>query len=160
MTDKPLGKPRPLGQVILFSGLTLLLYYGYYKWIIQEELRKYNGSGWSGTLCLLPFVLGVAVPQALAFFDPDVPSGFRWFSLSGIAWIYIVQFRLYRTVNTLYREAGMKEPLTVWWIFVPGLNLVVGLRQIHFLSEYWAQKQGASIEDPLAKTFTFLSSNA
>lgn len=160
MTDKPLGKPRPLRQVILFSGLTLLLYYGYYKWIIQEELRRYNGSGWSGTLCLLPFVLGVTLPQALAFFDPDVPSWFRWFSLFGIAWIYIVQFRLYRTVNTLYREAGMKEPLTVWWILVPGLNLVVGLRQIHFLSQYWAQKQGTSIEDPLAETLPFLSSNA
>ena len=96
MSDKPLGKPRSLWRVILLSGVSLLLYYGWYKWIIQEELRRYNGSGWSGTLCLLPFFLGVAVPQALRIFDPEVPGWFGWFSFLGIAWIYIVQFKLTR----------------------------------------------------------------
>jgi hypothetical protein len=156
MNDQPLGKPRPLWRVILLSGVTLLLYYGYYKWIIQEELRSYNGDGWSGTLCLLPFVLEVAVPQLLRIFDPDVPGWFGWFSLLGIIWIYIVQFKLYRTVNQLYRNEGLPEPLVVWWIFIPGLNLVVGLRQIHFLSEYWARKQDLSINDPLTKSIPFL----
>ena len=47
---EPLGKPRPLWRVILLSVATLMLYYGWYKWIIQEELRRYNGFGWSGTL--------------------------------------------------------------------------------------------------------------
>ncbi|MBD1822149.1 hypothetical protein H6F51_06530 [Cyanobacteria bacterium FACHB-DQ100] len=155
-----LGKPRPLWQVILFSGLTGLLYYGYYKWIIQEELRTYNGKGWSGTVCLLPFVLGVAVPQALTLFDPDAPGWFGWFSLLGIAWIYIVQFRLYHTVNELYERDGLKPPLVIWWIFVPGLNLIVGLRQIHFLSQYWAKLQGETVRDPIADPIPFLSSNA
>lgn len=156
---RSIGKPRPLWRVILLSIVTLLLYYGWYKWIIQEELRRYNGSGWSGTLCLLPFVLGVVVPQALRLFDPDVPDSFGWFSLLGILWIYIVQFRLYRTVNRLYVEAGMKAPLTVWWIVVPGLNLIVGLRQIHFLSQYWAQKQEIEVKDSVAQFFPFLSKN-
>jgi hypothetical protein len=147
---KPIGKPRPLWLVILLSGFTGLLYYGYYKWVIQEELRRYQGYGWSGALCLLPFVLGVTVPLALARFDPDVPSWFSWFSSLGIVWIYIVQFRLYRTVNALYRQEGMKEPLVPWWIFVPGLNLVVGLRQIHFLSKFWSHLQGEDINDPIA----------
>jgi hypothetical protein len=160
MSTKPLGKPRPLWQVIVLSGLTLMLYYGYYKWIIQEELRRYNGYGWSGSLCLFPFVIGVALPQALAFFDPDVPDWFGWFSLLGISWIYIVQFRLYRTVNELYRQAGLREPLTVWWLFVPGLNLIVGLRQIYFLSQFWAQMQGENVNDPIATRIPFLSSNA
>lgn len=160
MATPPIGKPRPLWQVIVLSLATLMLYYGYYKWVLQEELRHYNGYGWSGTLCLLPFVLGVAVPQALAFFDPDVPEGFRWVSLIGIAWIYIVQFKLYKTVNALYRQAGIKEPLVVWWMFVPGLNLAVGLRQIHFLSQFWANQQGETVNDPIAKIFPFLSSNA
>jgi hypothetical protein len=53
----------------------------------------------------------------------------------------------------------MKEPLVVWWMFVPGLNLIVGLRQIHFLSEYWANKQGMSVNDPLAESISFLSAN-
>lgn len=157
--SQPLGKPRPLWRVILLSGATLLLYYGWYKWIIQEELRRYNGFGWSGTLCLLPFVLGIAIPQVLRF-TAQVPDWTGWLSFSGIVWIYIVQFKLYRSVNTLYREAGMKEPLVVWWIFVPGLNLVVGLRQIHFLSEYWAQQQGTLVKDPLAQSLPFLSANA
>lgn len=160
MSDKPLGKPRSLWQVIWLSVATLMLYYGWYKWIIQEELRRYNGFGWSGTLCLAPFVLGIAIPQALRVFDPDVPDWFGWFSLLGVVWIYVVQFRLYRTVNGLYRQAGMKEPLVVWWLFVPGLNLIVGLRQIHFLSQFWAREHGIAIKDVIAESIPLLSVNA
>ena len=152
------GQPRPLWKVILLSVATLMLYYGWYKWIIQEELRRYRGNGWSGTLCLLPFVLGIAIPQLLWRLDPDVGSWFGWFSLLGIVWIYIVQFRLYRTINQLYCQEGLKAPLVVWWIFVPGLNLIVGLRQIHFLSEFWARKQAISVKEPLAQIPFFLAS--
>ncbi len=159
MSEPPLGKPRPLWKVIAFSVASCLLYYGWYKWIIQEELRRYNGYGWSGTLCLLPFVLGITVPQALRLFDPDVPDAFGWFSLLGVVWIYIVQFKLYRTINALYCQAGLKAPLVVWWMFVPGLNLIVGLRQIHFLSEYWAKKQETIVKDPIAESLPFLSAN-
>jgi len=80
-------------------------------------------------------------------------------SFLGIAWIYIVQFRLYRDVNKLYAQEGLKTPLTVWWMFIPGLNLIVGLRQIHFLSQYWAQKRGLIVQDPIAKNISFLSAN-
>jgi hypothetical protein len=156
MTDRPFGKPRPLWRVILLSLVTGLAYYGYYKWVIQDELKQYNGRGWSGAVCLLPFGLGVAIPQALRLFDPDVPGWFGWFSLLGLVWIYVVQFRLYCTVNQLYQAAGLKAPLTVWWLFVPGLNLIVGLQQIHFLSQYWARQQGQVIEDPIAKTLPFV----
>lgn len=159
MSEKPLGKPRPLSPVILLSVVSGVLYYGWYKWIIQEELRRYNGFGWSGTLSLAPFVLGVAVPQALRIFDPDVPGWFGWFSLLAIAWIYLVQFKLYKTVNELYREAGIKEPLTVWWLFVPGLNLIVGFRQIHFLSQFWAREQGIIVKDNIAENIPLLSGN-
>ncbi|MGI8504808.1 MAG: hypothetical protein ACR2LR_27300 [Hassallia sp.] len=159
MSDKPLGKARPLSQVIFLSVISGMLYYGWYKWIIQEELRHYNGFGWSGTLSLAPFLLGIAVPQALRIFDPDVPGWFGWFSLLGIVWIYIVQFKLYQTVNQLYSQGGMKEPLVVWWLFVPGLNLIVGLRQIHFLSQFWAKEQGIIVKDSLAENIPFLSNN-
>jgi hypothetical protein len=159
MSDKPLGKPRPLSQVLLLSVVSGMLYYGWYKWIIQEELRRYNGFGWSGTLSLAPFLLGIAVPQALRIFDPDVPGWFGWFSLLGIVWIYIVQFKLYKTVNQLYSQAQMKEPLVVWWLFVPGLNLIVGLRQIHFLSQFWAREQEIIVKDYLAEKIHFLSNN-
>ncbi|MBV6621736.1 MAG: hypothetical protein KI793_02085 [Rivularia sp. (in: Bacteria)] len=160
MSKENLGKPRPLWRVIVLSVATGMLYYGWYKYIIHEELKRYNGYGWSGIKCLAPFLLGVAVSQILRIFDPDVPGWFGWFSLLGIIWIYISQYRLYKTVNQLYRDAGMKEPLIVWWIFIPGLNLIVGLRQIHFLSEYWANKQNIAVSDFLAKSIPFLSANA
>ena len=149
MSDPLLGKSRPLWQVLLLSSITLLLYYGYYKWVIQDELRRYNGFGWSGALSLIPFVLGIAVPQALRI--GGMPPAIGWLSFLGIAWIYIVQFRLYQTVNQLYRQAGKPEPLVVWWLFVPGLNLLVGFRQIHFLSQFWAQQRGTETPDPIAQ---------
>ena len=154
--DRPLGTPRPLGAVVFWSGLTGLAYYGYYKWQIQDELRQYTGHDWSGAVALLPFLLGVTLPPALAVFDPDVPRAFGWLFLLGVAWIYIVQFRLYRTINRLYREAGMAAPLKVWWMVIPGLNIWVGLRQIHFLSQYWAMRRGEPIHDRLVETVPFL----
>ncbi len=102
--------------------------------------------------CLAPFLLGVAVAQILRIFDPDVPGCFGWFSVLGIFWIYIVQFRLYKTVNKLYCDVRIKEPLIVWWLFVPGLNLIVGLRQIHFLSEYWSKNPDLAANNFLAKS--------
>lgn len=153
------GQPRPLGNVIGLSVLTGLLYYGWYKWVIQNELHRYLGEGWSGSLCLLPFLLGVTLPLGLARWDPDVPAEFAWFSLLGVLWIYIVQFRLYRTVNRLYREKSLPEPLVVWWLLIPGLNLVVGLRQIHFLSQYWSLERGEPLQDPVVEHLPFLFAN-
>lgn len=161
--------PRPLTRVILLSGVTGLLYYGYYKWMIQDELKAYVEAGaesedagvqvWSGAVCLIPFVLGIVLPLALAKFDPDVPGEFAWLALSGVVWIYIVQFRLYREVNRLYALEGLNPPLVCWWIIVPGLNLVVGLRQIHFLSQYWAMKRGEAAPDKLVEWLPFLANN-
>lgn len=164
-SDPALGTPRPLTRVILLSGITGLLYYGYYKWMIQDELKAYEEaqesgeSVWSGAVCLVPFVLGIALPLLLSKFDPDVPSEFGWLALSGVVWIYIVQFRLYQEVNRLYAREGLKPPLVSWWIIVPGLNLIVGLRQIHFLSQYWALKRGEDAPDKLAEAIPFLSGN-
>ena len=141
INDKAIGKPRPLKKVILYSGLSFLAYYGYYKWVIQDELRCYDGRSWSGALCLIPFIVGVLFPQILWRLDPDVPQSFGWFSILGLAWIYYVQFRLYRTVNRMYEDEGLEPPLTVWWMLIPGLNIWVGFKQIHYLSEYWQRKQ-------------------
>ncbi|MBW4654166.1 MAG: hypothetical protein KME20_14180 [Kaiparowitsia implicata GSE-PSE-MK54-09C] len=145
-----LGKPRSLGQVVRRSVLSGLVYYAYYKWMIHDELKRYQGHGWSGVLCLMPFLVGIVLPKLLQRYDPDVPGWFGWFSLVGLGWIYMVQFRLYRTVNGLYRELGQAEPLRIWWLFVPGLNLLVGLRQIHYLSRFWAMQRGERVTDPVA----------
>lgn len=157
--NKPLGKPRPMTRVILLSVASGLLYYGYYKWMIQDELKAYGEKAWSGAVCLVPFVLGIAVPLLLAAFDPDVPAWFGRFAFLGIGWIYIVQFRLYQEINRLYVAEGWSPPLVSWWIIVPGFNLLVGLRQIHFLSEYWARKSGVPTADPVAERISVLSAN-
>lgn len=153
------GIPRPMTRVILLSVATGLLYYGYYKWKIQDELKAHGERVWSGAVCIIPFVLGIALPLLLAAFDPDVPGGFARFSFLGIAWIYVVQFRLYQEINRLYVAEGWNPPLVSWWIVVPGFNLIVGLRQIHFLSEYWARLSGVPTPDPVAKKIPFLSDN-
>jgi len=50
----------------------------------------------------------------------------------------------------------MAEPFVVWWLFISGLNLVIGLRQIHFLSQFWAMKKKTSLIDPIAKALPIL----
>ena len=141
MNERAIAKPRPLKQVILYSGFSFLAYYGYYKWMIQDELRRYDGESWSGARCLIPFFVGVIFPQVLWRLDPDVDSWFGWFSILGLGWIYYAQFRLYCTVNQMYLDEGLEAPLTIWWMLIPGLNIWVGFQQIHWLSEYWIRKQ-------------------
>ena len=151
MNDKQLGKPRPLEKVVFYSAISFLAYYGYYKWQIQDELRRYDGKSWSGAVCLIPFFVGLIFPQILWRLDPDVDPWFGWFSILGLAWIYYAQFRLYRTVNQMYRDEGEEAPLTIWWMLIPGINILVGFRQIHYLSEYWAKKQNIATSDRLIK---------
>ena len=156
MTDQLFGKPRPLSRVVLYSTISFLAYYGYYKWKIQDELRRYDGYSWSGALCLIPFIVGVLFPQILWRLDPDVDPWFGWFSILGLSWIYYAQFRLYCTVNQMYVDEGWDRPLKIWWMLIPGLNILVGFRQIHFLSAYWARKQGVAVTDSWAKFMPFL----
>jgi len=156
------GVPRPLWLVVVASLPTALVWYGYYKFVIEEELMQLEleqnktprGFGGYGTLA--PFVYGMLLGPAAALFG--IPGGVNWSGL-GVAFIYYTQFLLYDRVNELYREEGLDEPLTVWWcwpIFFP-LNLVVGLRQVHFLSQYWYRKSNMeNTSDPFVAFFPFI----
>merc|ERR1719401_2150449 len=72
------GIPRPVWLTILGSVPTGLVYYGYYKFSIEEELFQYelqtsnkvSGCGGYGTL--FPFVYGILIgfPLQLFFFLP------------------------------------------------------------------------------------------
>jgi hypothetical protein len=75
---------------------------------------------------------------------------------------------LYHRVNELYEEEqtkhdnGDKEdpPLHAWWALLPPpLDVVVGLRQVHFLSEYWREKRDEPYQkDVIAEElFPFIS---
>lgn len=108
------GKPRPLTRVIILSLASGLLYYGHYKWMIQDELKAYGQRVWSGAVCVIPFVLGIAVPLLLAEFDLDFPGWFGFLAFLGVGWIYVVQFHLYQEINRLYRDEGLTPPLVRW----------------------------------------------
>lgn len=166
------GVPRPLWIVILASVPTGLVWYGYYKFCVEEELlqtelelgRSPRGYGGYGTLG--PFCYGLALGPLAELLH--IPGGILW-SNAGILFIYYTQFLLYDRVNQLYRdeqnvEGGSTEvPLSLWWtlpIFFP-FNLIVGLRQVHFLSQYWYRQRGIDLppEDPVVSFFPFIGAD-
>jgi hypothetical protein len=142
------GVPRPLWVVILASLPTGLLWYGFYKFAVEEELlqmeleagKEPQGYGGYGTLG--PFTYGMLLGPVASILH--IPGGLNWSAL-GVIFIYYTQFLLYDRVNQLIEEEGvMEKPLQVWWclpIFFP-FNLIVGLRQVHFLSQYLYRQRG------------------
>ena len=133
-----------------------------YKYSVEEELFQYelategrvSGCGGFGTL--LPFVFGVIIGGPLSLLH--VPGGETLVEAAG-AWILLGQLNLYRRVNEFYpddepppasRDAfrerdrrRLRRPLHAWWALLPPpLDVVVGLRQVHFLSEYWKKERG------------------
>lgn len=141
-------KPRPLYQVLLFSTTTNLIWYPYYKFCIEEELRRETGEGLGGFAAVLPFITGLSGPFVLSR-DPAILT-----VAASLAWAAALQYWLYRRINTLVGEKFDFKPLHPWWFFVPGFNLIVGFRAYHFLSIVWGAKPE---DDPLVTWFPFLS---
>mmetsp|Transcript_23120 Transcript_23120/g.48157 ORF Transcript_23120/g.48157 Transcript_23120/m.48157 type:complete len:429 (-) Transcript_23120:158-1444(-) len=168
------GISRPVWLVILGSVPTALGWYGYYKFSIEEELYQYelqqegrvSGCGGYGTL--FPFVYGVIVGFPLSVLG--IPLGDLLLE-SAAFWILAGQVNLYRRVNELCTEDEtiMKSlnltqaPLYEWWALLPPpLDVVVGLRQVHFLSEYWRviRQNESEGKDVIAQDlFPFISSD-
>jgi len=128
-----------------------------------QQTGKVSGCGGYGTL--FPFVYGILIGFPASFLH--IPGGNFLVEAAG-AWILLGQVNLYYRVNELCTESeemkaelGLTEaPLVEWWaILPPPLDVVVGLRQVHFLSEYWRVIRGYSKEDDIiAETlFPFIS---
>ena len=186
------GLPRPVWLTVLGSVPTALGWYGYYKFSVEEELfqhelateGKVSGCGGYGTL--FPFVFGVLAGGALE--ATNLPGGGTLLEASG-AWILLGQLNLYRRVNELVRrgppplqetlaesvpavaEGPVEPPLWAWWALLPPpLDVVVGLRQVHFLALYWEAERAALAAaqgqpprpppdaDPFATWFPFIAS--
>jgi len=181
------GLSRPVWFTILGSVPTALGWYGYYKFSVEEELYQHelqtneNGyvSGCGGYGTLFPFVYGVIIGFPLTLLD--IPIGETILQTAGL-WILLGQVNLYRRVNELCFEdekirnellSGLtlpgeqdnndeaEPPLHAWWALLPPpLDVVVGLRQVHFLSEYWRIVRGDPYDKDIIaeELFPFISS--
>jgi len=159
------GMSRPLWLVMAGSVPTLLGWYGYYKFSVEEELfqdelateKRVTGCGGYGTL--FPFVF-LGLIGAFLRFGLDMEEG-ELVMEAGAAWILAGQVNLYRRINQLYEKEGKEPPLHAWWALLPPpFDLIVGLRQVHFLARYWATRRGEEWEtDKVAEElFPFISS--
>lgn len=146
---------------LLINGWGGIAWYLYYKYQIEEELKRYSGEGLGGLAVVAPFALGFfgGITGEILFgsleHEPlyDLCSTAFW---GGFAWIYVMQFKLYSKVNELYQSRGLTPPLLVWGLLVPGYNFVTGIRQIHFLSQFWAMERGeAPARDAFCELFPF-----
>eukprot|EP00277_Geminigera_cryophila_P012907 CAMPEP_0179443326 /NCGR_PEP_ID=MMETSP0799-20121207/26760_1 /TAXON_ID=46947 /ORGANISM="Geminigera cryophila, Strain CCMP2564" /LENGTH=299 /DNA_ID=CAMNT_0021229233 /DNA_START=33 /DNA_END=932 /DNA_ORIENTATION=+ len=159
------GMSRPLWLVMAGSIPTLLGWYGYYKFSVEEELfqdelatdGRVTGCGGYGTL--FPFVF-LGLIGALLRFVFEIEAGEYVIEAGGV-WILGGQINLYRRINQLYEKDGQEAPLHAWWAALPPpFDLVVGLRQVHFLARYWATRRGDDWNgDKIAEEyFPFVSS--
>ena len=152
------GIARPVSMVIFCSVPTLLGWYGYYKYSIEEELFHDEirttgfASGCGGYGTLFPFVYCVLIGGLATLVG--LPGGEEIIGL-GATWILLGQVNLYRRVNELCRESLGEEPLHAWWALLPPpFDVIVGLRQIHFLARHWAKVRGTEWEvDPVAEEY-------
>ncbi|KAJ1618741.1 hypothetical protein T492DRAFT_1090687 [Pavlovales sp. CCMP2436] len=173
---------RPAWLVIAASVPTLLGWYGWYKFSTEEELfweelresGRATGCGGYGTL--LPFVYAVGIGGAGKLLS--VPHAEVLVEI-GSVWILAGQVNLYRRVNEIWATgvptsseielegpgesqavAGGEPPLHAWWALLPPpLDVIVGLRQLHFLARRNAAGRGeAWAGDAVAETlFPFIS---
>lgn len=115
-----------------------MLWYGWYKFCVEEDLRATTGEGPGGALALGPFVAGVLSPLVLP------TGGYAEAGVAlGVLWIVAVQYSLYRRINGVCEGKGLGCPLVPEWIVLPGFNLLVGLRSIHFLSLCYGAEEGS-----------------
>lgn len=90
------GIPRPVWLTILGSVPTGLIWYGYYKYSVEEELYQYelqNGdlvTGCGGYGTLLPFVFGILIGFPLQYLH--IPGGETLVEAAGlwVCYIYIL----------------------------------------------------------------------
>jgi len=116
---KPLGKIRKPLTVIILMIVTFGIYSIIFHFKVFDELKKYRGQGWSGTLYLI--------------FQLIFP-----FPLIALPWL------LPSYIGKMYTEDGQTAPITGmagFWIFVPLVGgIVLLVKIIRRMNEFWAAK--------------------
>jgi len=152
--------PRPVGLVIAASAPTALGWYGFYKFSVEEELYqaeirrpggRATGFGGYGTLLTFTYLFLLSLLCRVT----DHPGAADAFFEVASVWILATQVNLYVRVNELCKKAGMEPPVHAWWaILPPPIDVVVGLRQVHFLAQLKAKNRGVTPDpEPVAEEF-------
>ena len=164
--------PRPVFTTVIFTLATGVLYYGWYKFSVEEELFNIElrstgvvrGPGGYGTIVpfSLLFLAGLSASAASSALDSEALAYLSKLSIGlGSSWVLVGQYGLYQRVNDLYVERGAEPPLHCWWCFLPPpLDVVVGLRQVHFLAKHASAVRNVEWRDDVIaeNLFPFISS--
>jgi hypothetical protein len=128
-------------------------------YVVEEELRREGRGGLGGTLTIAPLLL--ALGASLFFHQPQAGLCLA----AAAVWIAAMQFYLCQRINRLYVEkvqdntstnaaANITPPLQPFWALIPGVNILVAARSVHFLSQaYGADKD----EDPVAELLPWVA---
>eukprot|EP00931_Biecheleriopsis_adriatica_P073318 TRINITY_DN47626_c0_g1_i1.p1 TRINITY_DN47626_c0_g1~~TRINITY_DN47626_c0_g1_i1.p1 ORF type:complete len:350 (-),score=68.77 TRINITY_DN47626_c0_g1_i1:421-1470(-) len=162
------GISRPLWLVMLGSIPTALGWYGYYKFSVEEELfqeelrSKGRATGCGGYGTLFPFVFSLLLGFALCLLGFEETGSL--FIGAGSLWILLGQINLYRRVNEIIASQpsvnGGEPVLWEWWALLPPpIDVIVGVRQVHFLAKAQAAARGESWEKDIVaeEWFPFIS---
>jgi Domain of unknown function (DUF4234) len=123
-SERPIGRHRGVGTVILLMIITLGIYALYWIFITFAELRAHRGTGVSGIVGLLLALIPVSI------------------------------FLLPSYVGNTYAEAGRPKPmtgLTGLWALVPLIGSIVWVIKVQgALNRYWgaAEEAPAAVEAP------------
>jgi len=157
----PVGFPTWARWLCLATFWPGVIWYLYYKLVVEDDLRRCRSLGIGGSLVIYPFAVGLFAGVFGEFAYGALEGGvldnvYSVAFYAAFAWIYLNQWFLYNKVNQLFEEEGQPAPLDPWGLLVPGWNFVTGIRQIHFLAKYWARQQGKALpRDAFAELFPF-----
>lgn len=118
----PLGQPRGVWFVILIGLVTLGIYWLYWVYKTQDEMKRHTGDGLGGVLGLVVWILISAVSAFV------IPS----------------------EVGNMYAKAGREKPVTGWtglWLFPFGILIIpifVWFAKVQgSLNRYWESQATA-----------------
>jgi hypothetical protein len=120
----PLGQERGVLFVILISIITLGIYWLYWVFKTQEEIKVHSNQGVGGVLGL---VIAIVVSAVTAFLIPS-------------------------EVGKMYQQDGREPPITGWtglWATL-GILILIGpivwiVKVQGALNRYWQAKQAATV---------------